>query len=125
MSDINTALKTLWNTGLSPHHYNTIELAAQGAADIIKSLRDHLDSPPPDVQEKVLAMRGTNEHGYHQDAASEVLAEETEDQKCTWTEDENGNWLTECGRLWALIEGSPAENGMEWCPMCGRKLEVE
>lgn len=102
------ALTTLWHTGLSPHRYDTIEKAAEGAADIIRSLRDHLDNPPPDVQEKVLAMRG----------------------ECKWTPEfsdgDQSNWNTGCGHGWIVFgDDGPTEAGMQWCPMCGRKLVQE
>jgi len=102
-SEVKTALNTLWNLGLSPACYATLDKAAEGAAELVRALRGHLDNPPPDVQEKVLAMQG----------------------ECRWHQNSGGNWRTDCGRLWATVEGSPSENGMEWCPMCRGKLVEE
>ncbi len=28
-----------------------------------------------------------------------------------------------CGESWVLIEGTPKENGMNYCPHCGAKME--
>lgn len=46
------------------------------------------------------------------------------DRACTWTEDTEGVWQTECGRCFQINEGSPAENGMLFCYHCGRRLLV-
>jgi DNA-directed RNA polymerase subunit RPC12/RpoP len=48
-----------------------------------------------------------------------------------------GKWLTcddrwgdvhyqcsECGQEWCLNDGTPEENGMNYCPHCGAKMEV-
>lgn len=32
---------------------------------------------------------------------------------------------SECGESWATIEGTPWDNGMNYCPNCGAKMEVE
>jgi regulator of replication initiation timing len=43
--------------------------------------------------------------------------------KCTWEEDRDGNWETECGHLEIINDGTPSENGMQYCSYCGRPLE--
>lgn len=44
--------------------------------------------------------------------------------KCIWKEDEDGTcWTTECGELFVLMEGTPKDNKMNYCPYCGKKLE--
>lgn len=46
---------------------------------------------------------------------------------CTWKPDrqweETGEWITECGESFMLIEGTPTENEMRFCPYCGRVLK--
>jgi hypothetical protein len=42
---------------------------------------------------------------------------------CTWTEDSDGAWKTSCGEVFLLSAGTPAENGMRFCPYCGKGLE--
>ena len=32
---------------------------------------------------------------------------------------------SECGEPWTLIEGTPQENGMKYCPNCGAKMDLE
>jgi hypothetical protein len=44
------------------------------------------------------------------------------DETCTWKQDRDGNWETECDNLHILIEGTPAENGYRFCPYCGGKI---
>jgi hypothetical protein len=41
---------------------------------------------------------------------------------CSWNADEEGNWETDCHNLHILIDGSPVDNGMEFCCYCGNKL---
>jgi len=41
---------------------------------------------------------------------------------CAWTEDEDGNWDTECGNKWTFFDGTPSDNGLVFCPFCGRTL---
>lgn len=35
----------------------------------------------------------------------------------------DGYWETQCDHEWHLPEGTPKENGMNYCPMCGKPLE--
>ena len=30
-----------------------------------------------------------------------------------------------CGEDWCTIDGTPAENGMRYCPQCGAKMDLE
>ncbi len=41
---------------------------------------------------------------------------------CEWTEDEDGNWDTECGEKHTFIDGGPRENGAKFCCYCGFAL---
>lgn len=43
--------------------------------------------------------------------------------KCVWSEDEDGNWETECGQMFNWIEDGPTENGARFCLHCGKALE--
>ena len=49
---------------------------------------------------------------------------------CKWTNEveplcgPSDFWATSCGNTWVLIEGTPGENKMKYCPYCGRRLEV-
>lgn len=44
-----------------------------------------------------------------------------EGDTCEWSlqEDDYNIWNT-CGNEWVLNEGSPSDNGMKYCPICGR-----
>lgn len=45
---------------------------------------------------------------------------------CTWTHDADADdnaWEGTCGALWELIEGTPKENKMNFCPQCGKRVE--
>ena len=54
---------------------------------------------------------------------SAELAARGEAPSCNWTYSEStGHWQGDCGIAFAVEAGSPAENGMAYCPKCGRKL---
>lgn len=42
-----------------------------------------------------------------------------------WDDDSNTYECCECGLVWMLMEGTPIENQMEFCPKCGSKIEVQ
>ena len=45
--------------------------------------------------------------------------------ECEWKYDEGPTWdywQGSCGVEWSLIDGTPAENKMNYCPSCGKKL---
>lgn len=41
---------------------------------------------------------------------------------CVWTVDEDGNYHTTCDGMFIVLEGTPRENGMNFCCYCGRTL---
>lgn len=43
---------------------------------------------------------------------------------CIWTPDGEGSFYTACDQYWTVMEGSPAENGMNFCHHCGKSLRV-
>lgn len=45
---------------------------------------------------------------------------------CEWEIMEEGlnAWQGTCGVAWILEDGTPADNGMNYCPRCGRPLLV-
>lgn len=46
-------------------------------------------------------------------------------EPCVWTENDSGWWETTCQNSFVLNDGSPAENGMNFCPYCGRQLKEQ
>ena len=42
---------------------------------------------------------------------------------CEWTENEGGCWDAACGGKFEVIEGTPNENSMNYCPYCGKSLK--
>ena len=42
---------------------------------------------------------------------------------CKWTENENGLWETDCNDSFEFYSSGPVENGMKFCPYCGKPLE--
>lgn len=58
-------------------------------------------------------------------AARERMADHLEASKtpCSWHLDEDeGSYDGTCGVKWVLLDGTPPENGMNFCPRCGGKL---
>ena len=45
------------------------------------------------------------------------------DEICTWTEDEDGLWLTACDNEFEFGDGSPDDNHMKFCCYCGLPLK--
>ena len=47
-------------------------------------------------------------------------------KKCKWklNEEYDGGefWSTACGGAFTVTEGTPKDNGMKFCPYCGKKL---
>lgn len=47
-----------------------------------------------------------------------------EAQGCEWSEDETyGSFETSCGIVWEFSEGLIGENGIKYCPFCGKKIK--
>lgn len=46
-------------------------------------------------------------------------------KKCQWVHDDDDYdvWETKCGDLFILTEGTPRDNGMKFCPYCGKEIE--
>ena len=44
-------------------------------------------------------------------------------QRCCWTDDGEGNWDTDCGEKYTIIDGTPTANGMRFCCFCGLALK--
>lgn len=42
---------------------------------------------------------------------------------CTWEEDDEGDWVCNCGNVFCLDDGFPHEKGMKFCCYCGRPLK--
>ncbi len=43
---------------------------------------------------------------------------------CEWYDD-GEKWETECGEAFCFHDGGPVENGMKFCPYCGKPLGVK
>ena len=41
---------------------------------------------------------------------------------CTWIENEDGVYETNCGNMFVFNDGTPSENGFAFCPYCGLEL---
>ena len=45
------------------------------------------------------------------------------DGDCIWTFDDiDGKRDTACGEAFCFIDGNPSDNGMKFCPYCGKPL---
>jgi hypothetical protein len=44
--------------------------------------------------------------------------------ECNWhySPDEDDYWLTSCGAEWVMVADQPKDNGMNYCPKCGKKI---
>lgn len=41
---------------------------------------------------------------------------------CDWSLDSDGSWFAECGHYWVFEDGTPVDQGMKFCPLCGKVL---
>jgi hypothetical protein len=46
-------------------------------------------------------------------------------EKCVWTEDEDGIWNTSCGNAFIMNDETPSENDFKFCCFCGKLLVEE
>lgn len=42
---------------------------------------------------------------------------------CVWSVDIDGGWVGDCGFWWGCDYETPADNGMNYCPRCGKRLK--
>ena len=42
--------------------------------------------------------------------------------KCNWKEEETGYFETSCNNAFAINDGMPSENKMEYCCFCGKPI---
>lgn len=54
-----------------------------------------------------------------------ALEHEVRSGICTWHEDDDGHWHTDCKQIFTLFDGTPVENGFKFCPYCGKALVEE
>jgi DNA-directed RNA polymerase subunit RPC12/RpoP len=47
------------------------------------------------------------------------------DGSCTWTEDSDGSWDTECGDKFVFLDSGPMDNGFYYCPYCGNGIIIK
>jgi hypothetical protein len=61
--------------------------------------------------------------------ALELLKEQPEQKHGHWIEQDDYNdtyyECSVCGEPWVLIDGTPSENNMCFCPKCGAKMDGE
>lgn len=50
------------------------------------------------------------------------LIEPEQERTCEWHQDENGLYHTSCGEIYETIAGTREENGIMFCPYCGREV---
>lgn len=56
---------------------------------------------------------------------AEMKIEEQAEQYCNWLQQDGENsedWLACDDKLFCLTNGTPSENGMRFCPYCGKNL---
>lgn len=51
-------------------------------------------------------------------------SQKCDSKRCRWTRDSEDSdiWLTGCGEVWCLNEGTLADNRIKFCPFCGRNV---
>lgn len=42
--------------------------------------------------------------------------------KCTWSDDRDGSWFSDCRQVFIFTEEGPIGNGFAFCPFCGKPI---
>lgn len=53
-----------------------------------------------------------------------VIPDGSAGTNCIWSTDSDGIWLGDCGVTWQFFDDGPNENGLKYCPSCGKKVSV-
>lgn len=84
---------------------------------ISQALHEHVEKGDPvDVANYCMFLAARKEFIYPQPAS------EKPPHKCTWVEDAEGYYSTECGEAYVFNDGTPQQNGAYFCHHCGGKL---
>lgn len=84
-----------------------------------------------DILTNLLHAKSYDENYPTDNEIKEALAElqEAMNKTCEWNQrntEYDTSWEGTCGVKWLLIDGTPTENNMQFCPKCGGKLiEIE
>lgn len=88
--------------------------------------------PVEPTEEMLVAARGPDEGQPHYNLglhearliykAMIAAAPQPPGESCTWFEDPDGNWGTECDEMFQFTTGGPQENDMKFCCYCGKPL---
>jgi hypothetical protein len=61
-------------------------------------------------------------------ATLNAILEEEKSQTCDWHYDDDGgycdSWNGTCGIMWAFGEDGPVENEVNFCPKCGKRINI-
>jgi len=101
--------------------------------NLIARIDAALAAPEPSSMETVRQIRGgcipghTLSKGYFyltdSQAAALIDGLRREGGICDWSEDEEGNWKSDCGAYWVFSNsGGPVENRMKYCYRCGKPI---
>jgi hypothetical protein len=61
----------------------------------------------------------------HRVVSVELLERAAIPDPCEWLQDEwDNSYGTSCGNKYQIIDGTPEDNGMNFCTYCGGKLET-
>ena len=53
---------------------------------------------------------------------TKALAERVGGGTCEWKPDSDHSWEGQCGTKWQFFDDGPTENGMKFCPGCGKPV---
>jgi hypothetical protein len=58
--------------------------------------------------------------------APSAASSDARDAACVWKphSDDSGGWELSCGTSWWFPDGGPQENGVKFCPCCGKPAEI-
>lgn len=81
---------------------------------------------PEAVKERIAALESAGELSLKEQFYLEALRQLVATMgSCTWhCEEDINNWHSDCGYQFQFMEDGPEENGVKFCPKCGKSVAV-
>lgn len=62
--------------------------------------------------------------GVERDGITHPIRPLDQELTCRWEQEEDGYYVTACGKVWTFEYGTPYSNGTCFCPFCGEKITI-
>ncbi|TBL50565.1 hypothetical protein EYY98_09000 [Obesumbacterium proteus] len=105
----------------------TVQLDPHVYRELVNELRDvaleyHSAQQLRERISRALSKAATAAHPHLEQPVSEPYKLDKSPESCAWISDSEGMWLGDCGLTWTFFDDGPNENGLKYCPSCGKKV---